>query len=55
MEFITEIFAAFEGILAMLKGGEISSILDMVKNILTSVKEFEAAEIINIISGFFAA
>ena len=55
MEFINEIFGAFEGILEMLKGGEVAGILDMVKNILASVKEFEAAEIVGIISGFFAA
>lgn len=55
MEFITEIFAAFEGVLEMLKGGEAGGILDMVKNILTSVKEFEAAEIVGIIAGYFGA
>lgn len=54
MEFITELAAMVTGLFDFIKGTETVQILNMVKEILVYVKEFEAAGIIEIIQNFIA-
>lgn len=55
MEFFAQLTEIFTGLFDFIKGGETVKILDLVSEILSYFKEFEAAGVIDIVKNFIGA